>query len=374
MRYSEIARIGLLVVCATASMTSWAQADPAVPGDEPLQQKSQVSGPVAETKFKLPVDVAGYFGVRYTNADDLSLHSSYLEYSASLFLSKTIGRWRFHSELNVTSSPEFASEGILLAPRQGDFSVKLDTMSLNYNLRDWLQVQAGFVFVPTYWREHRYQSTTLPVDDPMIDETVFPSAFKGIAIHGDKYFKDGGFSYEVYGGVDQQSDFNQLKATTERSRALGVKFVAHLPSRHFFEVFDIGFHRLRRSPQDGSIDQLYGVEFHLEKGRIGVLSEFAHASMDIVNGHRDHIRQGYYVQPSFRINRKLFAVANFDRLVRDNRLATKNAFARQSVGLTYRPIPALSLKLEGARYEPQAGRLPAYYGPAFSVVYFFHLP
>jgi hypothetical protein len=55
-------------------------------------------------------------------------------------------------------------------------------------------------------------------------------------------------------------------------------------------------------------------------------------------------------------------------------LAVNTAFARQSVGFTYRPIPALSLKLEGARYEPQAGRLPAYYGPAFSVVYFFHLP
>ena len=72
--------------------------------------------------------------------------------------------------------------------------------------------------------------------------------------------------------------------TIERSRALGGKFVAHLPSRHFFEVLDIGFHRLRRAAQDGSIDQLYGVEFHLEKGRIGVLAEFAHASMDIVNG------------------------------------------------------------------------------------------
>ena len=26
-----------------------------------------------------------------------------------------------------------------------------------------------FFFIPTYWRTHRYQSTTLTVDEPLID-------------------------------------------------------------------------------------------------------------------------------------------------------------------------------------------------------------
>jgi hypothetical protein len=32
------------------------------------------------------------------------------------------------------------------------------------------------------------------------------------------------------------------------------------------------------------------------------------------------------------------------------------------------------LKINANRFEPQAGRQPAYYGPTFGVVYFFHRP
>jgi hypothetical protein len=87
-------------------------------------------------------------------------------------------RWRFHSEFNADTAPEYDSEGIhLFAPRPS-LSVKLDSAFVNYNARDWLQVQAGFLFIPTYWRTHRYESTTLTVDEPLIDQNVFPTALK----------------------------------------------------------------------------------------------------------------------------------------------------------------------------------------------------
>ena len=87
-----------------------------------------------------------------------------------------------------------------------------------------------------------------------------------------------------------------------------------------------------------------------------------------------NIRQGHYVQPSYRIIPKLFAVVRYDRLDRDSRYADQSSLARQSAGLTYRPIPAISLKIEGDRYEPQAARVPAYYGVTSALVWFFHLP
>src|SRR6267154_2304126 len=193
-----------------------------------------------------PVEVAGYLGFRYFNRDELEDHSFLREYSASLFLSRTFGRWRIHSEFNAGNSPEDDSEGIRLLHRQRNLSVKLDTLLVNYNLRDWFQTEAGFLFIPTYWRAHRYQSTTLTVDDPLIDQNIFPTAFKGIAIHGDKYFESGGFSYQLYGGVDQQSQFGarDLSRAIERSRSIGGKIVLHLPSRHLLNTLDIGFHRL----------------------------------------------------------------------------------------------------------------------------------
>ena len=185
-----------------------------------------------------------------------------------------------------------------------------------------------------------------------------------------------GVSYILYGGVDQQSEFQETTQAveTERAQVVGGKFTVHLPSREFFSAFDVAFHRLHQVDRGGKPDEMYGVELQLRKSRFEVLGEFDHASLDLVNGVRSHIRQGYYVQPSYRITPKLFAVVRYDRLNRNSFYADQNSLARQSAGLTYRPIPSVSLKIEADRYEPQAGRLPAYYGVTAGAVWFFHLP
>jgi hypothetical protein len=195
-------------------------------------------------------------------------------------------------------------------------------------------------------------------------------------VYGDKYFGEGGVSYVVYGGVDQQSQFLESEqiVQTERARTVGGKLTFHLPSHQFFRTLDIAAHRLRRVGQDGKPDETYGVELHLNKGRLEVLGEFAHSSLDLVNDVRSYIRQGYYIQPSYRITPKLFAVVRYDRLNRDSRYVDQSGLAKQSAGLTYRPTPVISLKIEGDRYQPRAGRMPAYYGVTTSVVWFFHLP
>ena len=361
-------------LCLAVAVAASAQGPPSA-GDAQVQADppSQESPPVRT----FPLDVAGYVDFRYLNDDALQEHDFHRQYSASLFLSKTIGRWRFHSEFNANTAPEYDSDGIHLFPARPSLSVKLDSAFVNYNVRDWLQVQGGLLFIPTYWRTHRYQSTTLTVDEPLIDQNVFPTALKGAALYGDKYWGDGGVSYVVYGGVDQQSEFleNTTHVQTEQARAVGGKLTFHVPTLHFFRTFDVAVHRLHRvSEIDGKPDEIYGAELLLSKSRFEMLGEFAHASMDVVNGVRAYIRQGYYVQPSYRITPKLFAVVRYDRLDRDSRYVDQGSLARQSAGLTYRPVPAVSLKIEGDRYEPQGARIPAYYGLTAAAVWFFHLP
>ena len=367
---------GLRVASLFASLflngVGWAQ-EADSPASVSSAQKTDTPKDPAQNRGRLPFDVAGYLSFRRLNDDALRGHHFYEEYSGSLFLGKSFGRWRFHSEFNVSNAPEFDSEGLHLFPARPSLSVKLDNGSLNYNARDWLQVTTGFLFVPTYWREHRYQSTVLTVDDPLIDQTIFATAFAGVMAHGNWYFRDGGFGYQIYGGIAQQTELDQGVnfRSNERFRAVGGKLVIHVPTRGFFDTFDAAFHRLHEQT-DVDRDELYGGELHLEKNRLGLLSEFAHASMDIVRGSRSHIRQGYYVQPSYQITRKLFAVARYDRLTLDSRAASESGMARQLVGLTYRPVPELSLKLDADRYQPGGGE-PAYYGGSVGVVYFFRL-
>jgi hypothetical protein len=216
----------------------------------------------------------------------------------------------------------------------------------------------------------------LTADEPLIDQNVFPTALKGGALYGDKYWGDGGVSYIVYGGVDQQSQFQESTQVvqTERARVAGGKLTFHVPSRQFFSTFDVALHRLHRVALDGGPDETYGVELQLSKSHFEVLGEFAHSSQDLVNGVRGYMRQGYYIQPSWRIAPKLFAVVRLDRLDRDSRYADQSGLTRQSAGLTYRPTPAVSLKIEGDRYEPRGAHAPAYYGVTTSLVWSFKLP
>jgi hypothetical protein len=371
MKYLSLKILSLAIALGTLG---WAQGTPQAAGEQGQQEPP---APEPAPSPGLPFEVAGYINFRYVNEDALQERDFYRDYAASLFLSKTVGRWRFHAEFNADTAPEYDDDGIHLIHRRPSLSVKLDSGFVNYNARDWLQFQAGLLFIPTYWHTHRYQSTTFTVDDPLIDQNIFPTALKGGALYGDKYWGDGGVSYIVYGGVDQQAEFqeNTRALRIETARTAGGKFTLHVPSRHFFRTFDVAVQRLHRvGTDDGKPDEIYGVEMLLSKSRYELLGEFAHESMDVVNGVRSYIRQGYYLQPSYRITPKLFAVVRYDRLDRDSRYVDQNSLARQSAGLTYRPIPSISLKIEGDRYEPEEARLPAYYGVTTALVWFFHLP
>jgi hypothetical protein len=361
----------VLCIAAAARAQSISTPEPARPAPQ------EPARPDAGSVSPPPLDVAGYFSARNLGSDDLADHNIYREYSGSIFLSKTIGRWLFHSEINANTAPEWDSEGIHLFPRTSHLSVKLETASANFNWRDWLQVQAGFLFVPTYSRTHRYQSVMLTVDEPLIDQAVFPTAFKGAMIHGDKYFQDGGIGYAFYGGSSQQASFEDavVAADLARSRSLGGKVVWHVPTRHRFRTLDVGVQAHRALNSDRSRTQIYGAHANLEIGRIQLLGELADAFIGASLGQARFDRRGYYLQTSYRLAPALFAVARYERLNRDSRYPDVNRLARQSFGVTYRPVPALSIKLEADRFEPvRDGRLPPYYGVGAGLVYFFRVP
>src|SRR5580704_6343527 len=258
MKYLPLKILSLSIAAGTLG---WAQGTPQTAGEQ--GQQPPTPEPAASPSF--PLDVAGYINFRYVNDDALQEHDFYRDYAASLFLSKTVGRWRFHAEFNADTAAEYDDEGIHLLHRRPSLSVTLDNAFVNYNARDWLQLQAGLLFIPTYWRTHRYQSTTLTVDEPLIDQTVFPTALKGVSLYGDRYWGDGGVSYVVYGGVDQQPQFleNTEAVAIESARAVGGKLTLHVPSRHFFRTFDVAVQRLHRVGTDGRPDEIYGVELHL---------------------------------------------------------------------------------------------------------------
>jgi len=345
----------------------------------------------SNSRHPLPIEISGYISIREMRGENSS-KSSFREYAGSLFLSKTYKRWDIHSELNIEHSSDFDGDGIVFGPT--NIGAHLHTAWLNYKYRDWLNARGGFLHVPTYWRTHRYQSTTLTVEEPLIDLRIFPSAFIGGMIHGSSYFETSGISYTLYSGggllggngFDSQSPLlpdagssSESGATTtessapelKRSRAVGGTFVYHFPSHQFFQTLDFGVHRLQISYAEGNRQSLYGFESHVEKERLSFLGEYAHASAIAADGSRYYFREGYYLQPSLRITPKLFGVYRFDWINGDSRSETLSSVKRQTAGLTFRPITTVSLKLEYVRHRFGGSESRAHNGLSFGAVYYF---
>ena len=155
---------------------------------------------------------------------------------------------------------------------------------------------------------------------------------------------------------------------------MGAKVVWHIPSRHLFDTLDVGFQVHRALNSDTSRTHIYGAHVDVATGRLRMLGELGDAATEAAPGQASFYRQGYYLQPSYRIAPPLWVVARYERLNRDSRDPDVNRMARQSLGVTYRPISAVSFKIEADRFEPQRGRVPPYYGVSAGLVYFFRVP
>lgn len=313
-----------------------------------------------------PMDLSGYYSFRYFNDTRPAQPGAFQAHVASLFFGKKMGRWRFFSEVEFEYAPAFEGNGLSLSPQRGE--VVLETVWLNYGRHDWLNARAGLLLVPTYWRIHHYPSTTLTVQNPLIDQAIFPGDIVGAMVHGSRYFADGGLDYTWYAGNGRGP--NPGRTDADDHKATGGNFVVHVPTRHFFQTFDLGVQWYSDKLSGEEREGIYGFESKIEKGPLGFLGEFAHANIGAAHRSRKLFREGYYLQPWWRVGRRTHLVYRYDLLNFDSRTVHSTDFHRHTVGVNFRPVPTVSLKLEFNRYRPEGGP-GGYRGVAAGLAFFF---
>jgi len=322
----------------------------------------------ADSAKQTPFDVSGYVGTRRITDDDIEHEMRVQEYTAALFLSKSVGRWNFLSEIQVHNLKQGSIDGLPLGPRRAGAQVQ--TAWGNYRFRDSFQLRAGHQLVPTYWRLHRYQSTTLTVEDPLLDSNVFPASFDGVAAHGSHFGDLASVSYSVYGGSGNRISPVEEAGRFRRTAAIGSVVSVGLAPRRAVESLELGYSRFAERYSATSNNHAQGVQMHGERGRLTWLAEFAHSRFREVGVSRPFTRQGYYAQPSFRIRSNLFGVYRYDNL-RMNLSDFQDHYRRHTAGVVYRPVPALSLKANYVRYSYRSDHLGGFTGINAAIVYFF---
>ena len=308
---------------------------------------AQAPGAAAGAGTRLPLDLSVVLSYRRGPDDDGNGYGG--ELTGTLYISKTLGSWQFHGKVNANSARELNRDGLNFIRERKYLAADVDAAWVNYNHRDWLQWRSGFLHIPTYWSTRRFQSATYTVADPLIDQDVFPAAFLGTMLQGDRFFEDGGVSYRVYGGKGTELDHLDSEAgRIAKPRLFGGKFVVHVPVGHRLDTFDLAFHRMRGAYPGQASEVVEGAELRVEKGKLAVLGDYARARVRLAADAGQRLRKGYSVQPSFRLTFRLTAVARYDNAA--IAMDRSKRMDRWSTGLAFRPIPTLWLRADVVRY------------------------
>src|SRR5260370_14454305 len=131
-----------------------------------------------------------------------------------------------------------------------------------------------------------------------------------------------------------------------RHDALGGTFLMHIPTGHFFKIFDAGVQLYQDKPGSGLRQHIVGFQNQIQKGPFEFIGEMAHANIGFAGSSRQIFREGYYLQPSWRVAKGVHLYYRYDWMKFDSSDPLHPFADEHTAGINFRPVPTLSLKLE----------------------------
>jgi hypothetical protein len=285
-----------------------------------------------QDKLEAMPTFGGYYDFEYLNDDHKDSPGEFRHHRLSLHISKEWEKWRLFSEVEFEYGPKFEGDGgDDLEEARGE--VKLEQCWGEYVHSDALTLRGGLILTPGYWNVNHYPNVVLPTRQPLMVRRVYRESFVGLMSYGTKYWDEFGITYYAYLGNGQSVFFT--KHDDNEGKAVGGKVSFHLPTGGKLDMLDLGLSMYHESPSGEDRVFTWGLDAQARKGPWEVLSELA-------TRHAEENRTGFYVQPSYRFNEKWATFYRYDFLNINHEGRTQE----HSLGINYRPIPDISLKLE----------------------------
>ena len=322
-------------------------------------------GSVAELRgefqgFKNMVDqlvkINGYYDFEWYNDDKKSSPSSFRQHHLSFFFDKKIESWHFFSELEFEFAFDVEGNGGTVT---GSGESKIETAWLEYNYSDLLNIRAGKLLMPQYWTANHYPSQTLSTSTPLLVKRVIPFDTTGVSAYGTHYWENAwGASYNVFVGNGEAASRSETDANEDK--VFGGKWTVHIP---LFDRFDVATSSYIGANADDKSEWMWGGETQINIKNFELLTEVAH--------NNNEGQFGYYVQPGYRFLPKWTTFYRLDSRDDNNKIDGANDAMRNTIGIRYQPLPAISLKAELFRHIPDDEIRERYNGVLSSVVIFF---
>lgn len=285
-----------------------------------------------EERLDLLPNLGGYYDFEYFNDGRKDSPGEFRQHHVSLFLAKEYDDFRFFSEVEFEFGTRFEGDGgLALEEARGE--VKVEQGWGEHQILDELALRGGLILTPGYWNVNHYPNVVLSTRRPLMVRRVYPESFVGIMGLGSRYWKDFGITYYAYVGNGVSDNF--ARDDDNEGKAAGGRVSFHIPTDGKLETFDVGLSGYYESPTGVQRTRTWGFDAQVREGPWELLTEFAARDAE-------EDRTGFYFQPSYRFNEQWATFYRYD-LLQIEHLGTSQ---EHTLGINYRPIPEVSLKLE----------------------------
>ncbi len=276
--------------------------------------------------------LSGYYDFEYFNDNRDDSPGEFRQHHLSLHLTKEWDQWRLFSEFEFEFGAKFEGDGADdLEEARGE--VKVEQVWSEYVHSDALTLRGGLILTPGYWNVNHYPIVVLPTRRPLMVRKVFRESFVGLMAYGSRYGEKHGITYTGYVGNGRSVYFT--KHDDNEGKAIGGKLTWHVPTNDTVDTLNLGLSAYHESPSGEDRVFTWGVDAQLRTGPWELLTELA--KRDATED-----RTGFYLQPSYRWDEQWAAFYRYDLMNIEHEGETQE----HTLGVNYRPIPDVSLKLE----------------------------
>lgn len=291
------------------------------------------------------LNVGGYLSTYYTDLERQNWNFGMRD--ASIFVSKNLSaRWQFFTEMEIEDAMEFSRSGITFDNSELD----LERFYADYRATSAVNVRIGKHLTPVgYWNTIFADPLVWTADRPLTTAAAFARHAVGVMLFGDIPVGGDGLEYSLYADDGDLLDPAQKKEPAfedDRSgisprnafkRAAGGRIVFHFLN----DSAALGASYLRFRMYDlTERKELFGVDGLWTVARMEFSGEWIYRNS---LGPAEQDEHGGFVQMVLPLSGHLYLIGRREKY---RAAILPNTATIDSVGLTYRPHAAVSLKLE----------------------------
>lgn len=291
---------------------------------------------------KYDLTIGGYANLTLRGGDEQSWRLSAEDLSLFLTWSPS-ERWLFFSEIEVGEAVTVSDDGI----RSRDADFDLERLYADYSVSQALTLRVGKFLTPIgKWNVVHAAPLVWTTSRPLITQRTFARQATGAMLHGTLTIAERDLDYSLYADDSDDLDPEREKAETVAPQLVPANnfdnaFGANLRYRFFDDQVELGLSYANFEMEGLQTRQnLLGADIQWQIGRTEISAEglYRFSSDD-----RDRDEWGAFIQGVTPIVGNLYGVLRGEVFESSY---TGNTARLGTVGLAYRPIPPITLKVE----------------------------